>query len=39
MVYVTSQPIHPLILEYYFQLLVGIPASHVRARLTLALRS
>ena len=35
MVYVTSQPIHPLILEYYFQLLVGIPASHARSRLTL----
>ena len=35
MVYVTSQPIHPLILEYYFQLLAGIPASHARARLTL----
>ncbi len=34
-VYVTSQPVHPLILEYYFQLLVGIPASHARARLTL----
>ncbi len=35
MVYVTSEPIHPLILEYYFQLLVGIPASHARSRLTL----
>jgi hypothetical protein len=35
MVYVTSQPVHPLILEYYFQLLAGIPASHARARLTL----
>jgi PGM1 C-terminal domain len=35
MVYVTSQPIHPLILEYYFQLLVGIPGSHARSRLTL----
>ena len=35
MVYITSQPIHPLVLEYYFQLLVGIPASHARARLTL----
>ncbi len=35
MVYVTSQPVHPLILEYYFQLLTGIPASHARARLTL----
>jgi len=35
MVYVTSQPVHPLILEYYFQFLAGIPASHARARLTL----
>jgi hypothetical protein len=35
MVFVTSQPIHPMILEYYFQLLVGIPASHARSRLTL----
>jgi hypothetical protein len=35
MVYVTSQPLHPMILEYYFQLLAGIPASHARARLTL----
>ena len=35
MVYVTSQPIHPLVLEYYFQLLVGVPASHARGRLTL----
>jgi hypothetical protein len=35
MVYVTSQPVHPMILDYYFQLLAGIPASHARARLTL----
>ncbi len=35
MVYVTSQPVHRMILEYYFQLLAGIPASHARARLTL----
>ena len=35
MVFVTSQPGHPLVLEYYFQLLVGIPASHARSRLTL----
>jgi hypothetical protein len=35
MVYITSQPIHPVILEYYFQLLAGIPASHARSRLTL----
>ncbi|HEX9186895.1 MAG TPA: carboxylate-amine ligase, partial [Vicinamibacteria bacterium] len=35
MVYVTSQPIHPIILEYYLQVLAGIPASHARSRLTL----
>ncbi len=35
MVYVTSQPVHPMILEYYFQFLAGIPASHAAARLTL----
>jgi hypothetical protein len=35
MVYVTSQPVHPLILESYFQLLAGIPASHARSRLSL----
>ncbi len=35
MVYVTSQPVHPMILEYYFQFLAGIPASHARGRLTL----
>ncbi|HEV8268150.1 MAG TPA: peptide ligase PGM1-related protein [Thermoanaerobaculia bacterium] len=34
-VFVTSQPVHALILEYYFQLLVGIPASHARSRLTM----
>ncbi len=35
MVYVTSQPIHPLVLDYYFHLLAGIPASHAQSRLTL----
>jgi len=35
MVYVTSRPLHPLILEYYLELLAGIPASHARSRLTL----
>ncbi|HEY6928989.1 MAG TPA: peptide ligase PGM1-related protein [Thermoanaerobaculia bacterium] len=34
-VYVTSHPIHPVILDYYFQLLAGVPASHARSRLTL----
>ncbi len=35
MVFVTSQPVHPIILEYYLQFLAGIPASHARSRLTL----
>jgi pheganomycin biosynthesis PGM1-like protein len=35
LIYVTSVPIHSLIVEYYLQLLVGIPASHARSRLTL----
>ena len=35
LVYVTSQPVHPLVLEYYLHLLAGVPASHARQRLTL----
>ena len=31
-VYVTSQPVHPVILDYYLTLLMGIPASHARTR-------
>lgn len=34
-VYVTSQPVHPVILDYYLTLLMGIPASHARSRLTM----
>lgn len=34
LVYVTSQPVHPMVIEYYLQLLVGIPASQARRRLT-----
>ena len=34
-IYVTSQPVHPLILDYYLNLLAGVPASHARARLTM----
>ncbi len=34
-VYVTSQPLHPMVVDYYLHLLAGIPASHARARLTL----
>jgi hypothetical protein len=34
-VYVTSQPVHHLILEYYLTMLAGVPASHARSRLTM----
>jgi hypothetical protein len=34
-VYVTSQPVDPSVIEYYLQLLVGVTASHARRRLTL----
>ena len=35
MVYVTSMPIAPAIIEYYLALLPGVIPSHARARLTL----
>jgi hypothetical protein len=35
MIYVTSQPIAPSIIEYYLSLLPGVIPSHVHARLTL----
>ncbi|MGI8673531.1 MAG: peptide ligase PGM1-related protein, partial [Luteitalea sp.] len=34
-VYVTSQPVHPLILDYYLHLLAGVPASPARAQMTM----
>lgn len=34
-VYVTSEPLAPVVLDYYLQFLAGIPASHAAARLTL----
>jgi hypothetical protein len=34
-VYVTSEPIPPSIVEYYLHLLPGVPAHHARERLTL----
>jgi hypothetical protein len=34
-VYVTSQPIPPFVIEYYLHFLSGIPASHAASRLTL----
>jgi hypothetical protein len=35
LVYITSEPIPPAIVDYYLNLLPGIPASHARRRLTL----
>ena len=34
-VYVTSQPVHPVILDYYLTLLMGIPVSLAQKRLTM----
>ena len=35
LIYVTAQPLSPAIIDYYLQLLPGIPFSHARARLLL----
>ena len=35
LVYVTSHPVHPSIVDYYLELLPGIPSSHARSRLKL----
>lgn len=35
LIYVTSQPIHPSVIDYYLQLLPGVPFSHARERLLL----
>jgi hypothetical protein len=32
-IFVTSEPIHPAIIDYYLQLLPGVPFSHARSRL------
>lgn len=34
-IFVTSQPLHPSIVDYYLELLPGIPASHARDRILL----
>ncbi len=34
-IYVTSQPVHPDIIDYYLDLLVDIPSRHARERLTM----
>lgn len=35
LIYITSEPLHPSIIDYYLQLLPGIPFSHARERLLL----
>ncbi|NEZ54886.1 carboxylate-amine ligase [Leptolyngbyaceae cyanobacterium CCMR0081] len=35
LIYVTSQPLHPSIVDYYLELLPGIPSSHAQSRLNL----
>lgn len=35
LVFVTSQQLDPIIVDYYMQLLSGVPSSHARRRLTL----
>lgn len=35
LVYVTSQPLHPSVIDYYLHLMPGIPFSHARERLFL----
>jgi hypothetical protein len=34
-IFVTSQPLDPVIIDYYLSLLQGVPHAHARARLTL----
>ena len=34
-VYVTSEPLHPVVVDYYLSLLTGVPACHARERLVL----
>jgi hypothetical protein len=35
LIYVTSQPLHPLVVDYYLNMMQGVPTSHARSRLTL----
>ncbi|NCJ05851.1 carboxylate-amine ligase [Synechococcales cyanobacterium C] len=35
LIYITSQPLPPIVIDYYLQLLPGIPFSHARDRLML----
>jgi hypothetical protein len=33
LIYVTSQPVHTDVIDYYLQLLIGVPAAHAKRRL------
>lgn len=35
LVYVTSQPLHPLVVDYYLNMMQGVPTAHARRRLSL----
>ena len=35
LVYVTSLPLHPLVVDYYLNMMQGVPTAHARARLSL----
>jgi hypothetical protein len=35
LVYVTSQPLHPLVVDYYLNMMQGVPTAHARRRLAL----
>jgi hypothetical protein len=35
LVYVTSLPLHPLVVDYYLNMMQGVPTTHARARLEL----
>ncbi len=35
LVFVTSQPLHPMVVDYYLEMLPGVPTAHARARLVL----
>ena len=35
LIYVTSQPIDPMVVDYYLSLLPGVPSSHARTRLVM----
>src|SRR5690606_27873104 len=35
LMYITSQPVEPDVIDYYLQMLVGVPPTHAKRRLTM----